>query len=151
MADGEAMSDSLAPRDHAEAVALFRAEIIGALARSELDRGELAAMIRKLAERKYRSPGRRASAPRPEAGVSRCSGSHSTYSAEAPRVTRCRASAIGTKSVSARSTSAARWVAASSAERTACSTSAGQGRARSWTEATRCGAKHHPSKALEAS
>jgi putative transposase len=54
------MSDSLVPRDHAEAVALFRAEIIGALARSELDRGELAAQIRKLAERKYRSPGRRA-------------------------------------------------------------------------------------------
>jgi putative transposase len=53
------MSDSLVPRDHAEAVALFRAAVIGALARSELDRGELAAEIRKLAERKYRPPGRR--------------------------------------------------------------------------------------------
>ncbi|MGE5185514.1 MAG: DDE-type integrase/transposase/recombinase [Acidobacteriota bacterium] len=52
---------SLVPRDHAEAVALFRAEIIGALARSELSHGELAKQIRKLAERKYRSPGRRAS------------------------------------------------------------------------------------------
>jgi hypothetical protein len=31
--------------------------------------------------------------------VSRCSGSHGTNSAEAPWVTRCRASAIGTKSV----------------------------------------------------
>ena len=51
---------ALVPRDHAEAVALFRAEIIGALARSELSHGELAAEIRKLAERKYRSPGRRA-------------------------------------------------------------------------------------------
>lgn len=51
---------SLVPRDHAEAVALFRAEIIGALARSELSHGELAAEIRKLAARKYRPPGRRA-------------------------------------------------------------------------------------------
>src|SRR5438067_298477 len=52
---------SLVPRDHAEAVALFRAEIIGALARAELSYGELAVEIRKLAKRKYRSPGRRAS------------------------------------------------------------------------------------------
>jgi transposase InsO family protein len=51
---------SLVPRDHAEAVALFRAEIIGALARSELSHGEFAAEIRKLAKRKYRPPGRRA-------------------------------------------------------------------------------------------
>jgi putative transposase len=51
---------SLVPRDHAEAVALFRAQIIGALTRSELSHGELAAEIRKLAERKYRPPGRRA-------------------------------------------------------------------------------------------
>lgn len=55
------MSDLLVPRDHAEAVALFRAQVIGALTRSELTRGELAAAIRKLAERKYRPPGRRAS------------------------------------------------------------------------------------------
>ena len=51
---------SLVPRDHAEAVALFRAEIIGALARGELSHGELATEIRKLAKRKYRPPGRRA-------------------------------------------------------------------------------------------
>lgn len=50
----------LVPRDHAEAVALFRAGVIGALARSELSRGELAAEIRKLADRRWRSPGRRA-------------------------------------------------------------------------------------------
>ncbi len=50
----------LAPRDHAEAVALFRAGVIGALARSELSHGELAAEIRKLADRRWRSPGRRA-------------------------------------------------------------------------------------------
>ena len=54
------MPSLLVPRDHAEAVALFRAEIIGALARSELSHGELAAEIRKLAERKVRPPGRRA-------------------------------------------------------------------------------------------
>jgi putative transposase len=52
--------NSLVPRDHAEAVALFRAGVIGALARSELDHGELAAEIRKLAKRKFRPPGRRA-------------------------------------------------------------------------------------------
>ena len=54
------MSDSLVPRDHAEAIALFRAQVIGALTRSELDRGELAAELRELAARKYRPPGSRA-------------------------------------------------------------------------------------------
>lgn len=49
----------LRPRDHAEAVALFRAEVIGALVRRELQRGELAAEIRKLAKARYRPPGRR--------------------------------------------------------------------------------------------
>jgi len=52
---------SLVPRDHAEAVALFRATVVGALARGELDHGELAVEIRKLAKRKFRPPGRRAS------------------------------------------------------------------------------------------
>jgi transposase InsO family protein len=50
----------LVPRDHAEAVALFRAGVVGALARSELSHGELAAELRKLADRRWRSPGRRA-------------------------------------------------------------------------------------------
>ena len=54
------MSDLLVPRDHAEAVALFRAGIIGALTRGVLSRGELATELRTLAERKYRPPGRRA-------------------------------------------------------------------------------------------
>lgn len=54
------MSDPLVPRDHAEAIALFRAEVIGALTRSELSRGELAAAIRALAERRFLPPGRRA-------------------------------------------------------------------------------------------
>ena len=52
---------SLVPRDHSEAVALFRATVVGALARCELDHGELATEIRKLAKRKFRPPGRRAS------------------------------------------------------------------------------------------
>lgn len=50
----------LLPRDHAEAVALFRAQIIGALVRRELTRGELATEIGKLAKARYRPPGRRA-------------------------------------------------------------------------------------------
>ena len=49
--------ESLRPRDHAEAVALFRAEVIGALARREFDHGELAAAIRALAAERYRPPG----------------------------------------------------------------------------------------------
>ena len=52
--------DSLHPRDHAEAVALFRAEVIGTLARRELSSGELAVAIRELAKLRYRPPGRRA-------------------------------------------------------------------------------------------
>ena len=53
-------TDLLRPRDHAEEIALFRAEIIGALVRRELSRGELAAEIAKLTEVRYRPPGRRA-------------------------------------------------------------------------------------------
>jgi putative transposase len=52
---------SLRPRDHAEAIALFRAEIVGAIARRELTRGELAIAIRGIAACRYRPPGRRAS------------------------------------------------------------------------------------------
>jgi transposase InsO family protein len=47
----------LKPKDHAEAVALFRSEIIGALTRRELDRGELREELRRLAQRRYRAPG----------------------------------------------------------------------------------------------
>jgi transposase InsO family protein len=49
--------DPLRPRDHAEAVALFRAEVIGGLARRELSRGELAAALRDLAKLRFRPPG----------------------------------------------------------------------------------------------
>ena len=51
------MPDALSPRDHAERVALFRAELIGALARREFDHGELAAALRALAAEPYRPPG----------------------------------------------------------------------------------------------
>jgi putative transposase len=50
------MPDVPTPRDHAEAVALFRAQIIGALTRRDLDRGELAAAFRALAVERYRPP-----------------------------------------------------------------------------------------------
>lgn len=54
------MPDALIPRDHSESVALFRAELVGALARRELTRGELAAALRELAAVPYRPPGRKA-------------------------------------------------------------------------------------------
>ena len=45
------------PSDPAEALALFRAEIIGALASRPLNRGELRAALRSLAKTRYRPPG----------------------------------------------------------------------------------------------
>src|SRR6201995_4963934 len=56
-AGGPVMSESLTPRDHAERVALFRAELIGAVSRRELSRGELAAALRALAAERYLPPG----------------------------------------------------------------------------------------------
>ena len=47
----------LTPKDHAERTALFRSEIIGALTRRELDRGELRAELIALAQRAFRPPG----------------------------------------------------------------------------------------------
>jgi putative transposase len=46
----------LSPQNHAEAVALFRSEIVGALTRRELDRGQLAAALAELAEQRFRPP-----------------------------------------------------------------------------------------------
>lgn len=51
----------LLPRDHGEAVALFRASIVGAVVQREMSRGDLAAAIRALAECRYRPPGSRVS------------------------------------------------------------------------------------------
>jgi putative transposase len=47
----------LNPKDHAEAVALFRSEIVGALTRRELDRGELADALLELSKQRFRPPG----------------------------------------------------------------------------------------------
>ncbi len=44
-------------KDHGEDVALFRSEVIGALTRMELSRGELAAAFRDLAKERRRLPG----------------------------------------------------------------------------------------------
>jgi putative transposase len=49
--------DRLTPKDHAEAVALFRSEIVGALVRRELERGELRASLRALSQQRFRPPG----------------------------------------------------------------------------------------------
>jgi len=47
----------LAPKDHAEAVAIFRSEIIGALTRRDLDHGELRAAFNALSLERFRPPG----------------------------------------------------------------------------------------------
>jgi putative transposase len=49
--------DSLTPKDHAEAVALFRSEVIGALVRRQLDRGELRAALVEISQQRLRPPG----------------------------------------------------------------------------------------------
>jgi transposase InsO family protein len=49
--------DCLEPEDSAEAVALFRSAVIGALTRRDLDRGELRAELCALAEQALRPPG----------------------------------------------------------------------------------------------
>lgn len=49
--------DKLIPKDHAEAVAIFCTEVVGALVRRELDRGELRQALRSISLQKYRPPG----------------------------------------------------------------------------------------------
>jgi transposase InsO family protein len=49
--------DPLTPKDPAERTALFRSEIVGALTRRQLDRGELRAEFIALAQRAFRPPG----------------------------------------------------------------------------------------------
>jgi putative transposase len=49
--------DTLTPKDRAEAVALFRSEIIGALSRRQLSRGQLRAALRELSQLRFRLPG----------------------------------------------------------------------------------------------
>jgi putative transposase len=47
----------LAPRDQAEAIALFRAEIVGSLVHRELAHGDLRAAFREASEQRFRAPG----------------------------------------------------------------------------------------------
>jgi transposase InsO family protein len=49
--------DHLAPRDAAEATAIFRAELIGTLTRRDWTRGELGAALRALSQQRVRPPG----------------------------------------------------------------------------------------------
>jgi len=49
--------DPLSPDDHAERVALFRAEIIGSLASRDLSHGELRTELRAIREKRFRPPG----------------------------------------------------------------------------------------------
>jgi len=48
--------NSITPKDHAETVALYRAQIVGALCVRELDHGELQAAIAQLSEQRFRPP-----------------------------------------------------------------------------------------------
>lgn len=48
--------DDLQPKDHAEAVALFRSEVIGALTRRDLARGDLRAELTALSRTPFRPP-----------------------------------------------------------------------------------------------
>ena len=49
--------ETLTPKDHAEEVALFRSEVVGALTRLDLPRGELAARLEALSQQRFRPPG----------------------------------------------------------------------------------------------
>jgi transposase InsO family protein len=44
------------PKDHQEAIALFRSEIVGSLLHRDLDHGELAAELRALSAQRFRAP-----------------------------------------------------------------------------------------------
>ena len=49
--------DALVPKDHAEAVAVFRSEVIGSLCRRELGHGALHAELVSLSRQRFRTPG----------------------------------------------------------------------------------------------
>ncbi len=51
------MNDKLCPKDHAEAVALFRAQVLGPVLNRDLDRGDLLQHLREIAEVRFRPPG----------------------------------------------------------------------------------------------
>ena len=51
------MAERLGARDHGEAVALFRAQVVGELAAQQLERGQLRAELRRLSGIRFRPPG----------------------------------------------------------------------------------------------
>lgn len=51
------MSERIEPKNHAEAVALFRAQILGAVTERELERGELSAELERLSACRWLPPG----------------------------------------------------------------------------------------------
>lgn len=51
------MNQDLEPKDHAEAVALFRAQVLGPVLSADLGQRELAATLRELSSRRYMPPG----------------------------------------------------------------------------------------------
>jgi len=54
---GAMTMDALKPKNHAEAVAVFRSEVVGSLCRRELSHGDLVAEFRALAKERFRLPG----------------------------------------------------------------------------------------------
>ncbi|WP_237080502.1 DDE-type integrase/transposase/recombinase [Myxococcus xanthus] len=52
---------SLTPKSHAEAVAVFRHGVIGALTQAQMDRGQLASALESLAQQRFVPPGAKAS------------------------------------------------------------------------------------------
>ncbi len=52
-----AVTNTLAPQDHAEAVALFRAQVLGSVLNRDLHHGELLAELRVIAKHRFRPPG----------------------------------------------------------------------------------------------
>ncbi len=48
--------DDLTPKDTAEAIALYRAQIVGPLVRREMERGDLSAALRDLSTQRFRAP-----------------------------------------------------------------------------------------------
>ncbi|MBN4050454.1 DDE-type integrase/transposase/recombinase [Desulfobulbus sp. AH-315-M07] len=50
------MHSKFKPKNHREAVAIFRSEIVGALVRQDLDHGQRAAELRRLSKQRFRPP-----------------------------------------------------------------------------------------------
>jgi hypothetical protein len=48
--------DELNPKDRAEAIALYRAQIVGPVVRRELERGDLRAALLELTKQRFRPP-----------------------------------------------------------------------------------------------